>query len=247
MTNKHLEPFLKRRGLIIEKHTYSGGAIAGEAIAGEAIAGAAGGAGPRTSSRFTNIGKSTKEGISNIKNNIQTYLTPTQSYGIKDGIKNVAKKSASAVGYVPGVMLQGLKTGFDAIFSTSPEHKFSVKIIKTIRNALRHISQKNADRKDNETRLENLVVTKPIDMEYGGGFLVFNGTFNIKKMVHMGFISGEQEGIKEPKYGISDITSNMDLSQISRQEPYNIDEIVKEILKIINNEEPAADENADIS
>jgi hypothetical protein len=114
----------------------------------------------------------------------------------------------------------------------SPTYKLSVKLVTTIRDALRHISENNAHSKETETRLENIVITKPIDMAYGGGFLVFDGTFNIKKMVHMGFIS------EKPLYTVTDIEPNMDLSKISDGNSYDMDEIVKDILKIINNEEP---------
>jgi hypothetical protein len=60
-------------------------------------------------------------------------------------------------------------------------------------------------------------------MAYGGGFLVFDGTFNIKKMVHMGFIS------EKPLYTVTDIEPNMDLSKISDGNSYDMDEIVKDI------------------
>jgi hypothetical protein len=186
MTSKHLEPFLKRRGLIIQKNTYSGG----DKEVSEGY--------------FKSM---LKKGVSKIDKGIFT---------IGERIK---KKE------------ENLKKGIINTFS--PKYWFSVKIISMIRNALRHVSQKNADRKDNETRLETLVITKPIDMEYGGGFLVFDNEFIIKKIIYTGFIAETSTG-GNPLFKVTDVEPNINLLNIQEGNTYDINEIVKEILNVID-------------
>jgi hypothetical protein len=168
MTNKHLEPFLKRRGLILQKKPISGGDP-------EAV-----------------------------KNNILT-IQPQGSGGA-------------------GVFKKLMKMVY-----TSPKQRLAIKYVTAIKNSLQKISQDAAVKKDNETRLEKFFVPKPIDLEYGGGFLVFGKDFKIQRMIHVGMFE------ENPLYKESEIQPNMALENIISGEPYNVEQIVASILEIITN------------
>ena len=98
--------------------------------------------------------------------------------------------------------------------SKTPEEKLAVKIVKSIKNALDFINKKDNASNLNEAehteqvkkdieKLRKFIVTKQIDMNYGGGFMVFDSNFNMKNMIYTCYKD------KIPKFASEEIQPSM--------------------------------------
>jgi len=108
-----------------------------------------------------------------------------------------------------------LSTMYNAVAGNPPEYILSRKITEAITTALYNASVQlaNGEKGDElldkriEEDIENikkLVIQNQIDMNYGGGFLIFDSKFNIKELMYLGFTED-----KTPMYGLEPIQPNM--------------------------------------
>ena len=82
-------------------------------------------------------------------------------------------------------------------------------------------------------KIKKLVVTKQIDMLYGGGFLVFDSNFDIKQLIYTAFKDGNTPVFSSQI--VNPNTENNAINSILQSEmaKYNSLDVSSEILQII--------------
>jgi hypothetical protein len=113
-----------------------------------------------------------------------------------------------------------------SIVGVSKEAKLALKITNTIKKSLQNVSQKKAVDKDNSIQIDKLFVSTPIDLDYGGGFLVFDSNFQIRKLIHMATV--DNDAILK----VQDVVPNINIS-IDGAINYDINQIRGAILDVI--------------
>jgi len=117
------------------------------------------------------------------------------------------------------------------------------KIVNALKNALYFNNKMDTVNNENDSdhekkvqedieKIKNLVVSKKIDMLYGGGFLIFDSTLNIKQMIYTCYKDG-----KMPVFSSLSVNPNTEGNSInkilkSNMKPYVSSDIAGEITKI---------------
>ena len=133
-----------------------------------------------------------------------------------------------------------VKSMFDKISkSKSPEQILAEQIVKSIQSAL-EISYKKSEAlginsaehalkvKKNLEMIKKLAITKQIDLNYGGGLLVFDSNLSIKNMI---YICNKDD---KPNFATVKVEPNMKNNSINAilkgvMQPYKTEKVVEEI------------------
>lgn len=222
MTNYYLEPFLKK-GKIKVKTTNKKKKIQG----GEP------GEPGETTSRLTQA----SEGLSNVGSTLANGASSVGKMAAKGavyGTSAVVGTAAAAAGIVPYVGYRGVKTAFDYLTKTSDEHILATKIIGAFQKALGIMEVEVKELKRDYEKIKNLKMTNQIDLNYGGGFLIFDSNFKIQHMLHV--LNDPQN---KPKFMSLPIGENMENNTINanlkeNHQPLNIIAVLAEIKKIVD-------------
>jgi hypothetical protein len=203
MTNQYLEKFLKRRNI---KFLFTGGEQSKEDIEQNR---------KNVLNELNSIIPGTEPIPRNIPNeeikDDYTEITPERTSSIQS-LKNVAssigntgKKVASVVGntavetanLVTSGVVSGTRIGsrilrapvkhllIDPLTKTSPENNLAIKFTQAIQSALKIVSTDKKYLENEYARLAKLVIKNPIDMNIGGGILLFGPDFQIQSFTHI--------------------------------------------------------------
>ena len=98
--------------------------------------------------------------------------------GALSGAEIVAETAHYGVG-------KGVKTVYDFFTKTSPENILAKRIMKSIQNALKIVNNETDLSEEDIKRVKNLKIENQIDMNFGGGLLMFDKDLKINQIVHM--------------------------------------------------------------
>ena len=152
----------------------------------------------------------------------------------KENIQDNNKKGGASV----------LSTIYNAVAGNPPEYILSRKITEAIKIALYNASVQLAEGEKSDELLDKrieqdienikkLVIQNQIDMNYGGGFLIFDSKFNIKELMYLGFIEG-----KTPMYASESVEPNMMNNTINNilhnsMKEYDSETVADEIFELL--------------
>jgi len=196
MTNQYLEKFLKRRNI---KFLFTGGEQSKEDI-------------EQNRKNVLNELNSIIPGTDPIPRNIPneeikddyTEITPERTSSIQS-LKNVAssigntgkKVAVETANLVTSGVVSGTRIGsrilrapvkhllIDPLTKTSPENNLAIKFTQAIQSALKIVSTDKKYLENEYARLAKLVIKNPIDMNIGGGILLFGPDFQIQSFTHI--------------------------------------------------------------
>jgi hypothetical protein len=239
MVNPYLNIFLKKKNIqVIESVFYGGGQSETQLIKG--------GAGnddqyydeetssqPTTTSVAGKIGSAINSGDQLARKGIQGLGS-----GLIKGTKMAAKGLVYGVGgltaAVPYTLYKGVKHGIvKPLTQTSPEHVLAQKIVKSIQNALAEVNLRNNVIQEDIEKIQKLVVPNQIDLNYGGGILIFDGKFNILQTLYFCFQEDTPISANE---SIDPSNTEPDfLNHILNTEnpPYNNIQIARQIMSVM--------------
>jgi hypothetical protein len=110
--------------------------------------------------------------------------------------------------------------------------------LKQSNKYLEAAAKRNKKIQADKEKIKRISMTNGIDMNYGGGLLVFGPNFKIEKMIHMFYDK------QTPMYFSTSVEDTMEddvvIDKISDSEPYMSTTIAEEIKKIINNPNSAS-------
>lgn len=135
--------------------------------------------------------------------------------GALSGAEIVAETAHYGVG-------KGVKTVYDFFTKTSPENILAKRIMKSIQNALKIVNNETDLSEEDIKRVKNLKIENQIDMNFGGGLLMFDKDLKINQIVHMFYNEKKPYYISLPVG--EDILPNDILNQnlIGNKIPYDV-------------------------
>jgi len=220
MVNPYLNIFLKKQNIrVIETVFYGGNMIKGGAQE------------PVTTSVAGSIVKGDqmlRKGVEGIGSGLVK--------GIKTVTKGAAYGTAALVGAVPYALYKGVKHGIiNPLTKTSPEHALARKIVISIQNALGEITKSQKVIQEDIEKIQRLTIPNQIDLNYGGGILIFDGDFNIIQTMYFCYQNGETPVYMNEPIDTSN-TENDFLNQLLAEEhpPYASKPITIELLSVLH-------------
>jgi hypothetical protein len=211
MTNNYLDKFLKRRNIYYTaSDAMHGGAMHGGAPPDE-------GTSPESTEN----------------------IIPT---GVKEEIpkKSVISKITNA----PGKLVSGIARSTKQVFKSAKNmvmwtteekikiNKLSQKMSDSIQKAFSMIKLKEKLREIDLQKLSKLVIEKPINLNFGGGLLIFGPDLKISSMIHI--YNKNNEPCYFEKQFTSTIEKNTINDGIKSDEKYDIQKIIQSIRQMDN-------------
>jgi hypothetical protein len=98
--------------------------------------------------------------------------------GALSGVETVVDATNYGVG-------KSLKTIYNVFTKTSPENALAKRIIKSIQNALKIVNKDMDASEEDIKRVKQLKIVNQIDMNFGGGLLMFDKEFKMNQIIHM--------------------------------------------------------------
>jgi len=225
MTNYYLEPFLKKEKIKMihdKENKIQGGVGETTSIARRSIDTIK--AAPMTLIKSSASGIGSGLNYVGEKTGINTAFTKTGnvlSQGAtlaKEGVRDTAR---------------GIRNVFKSVITTSPEHILAKKIVDSINMSLDVLDNQSKQITKDYEKIKNLKMKNQIDLNYGGGFLIFDSNFKVQHMIHL--LNDPQNA---PKFMSLHIGENMENNTINanlkdNHQPYQAVSVVTEIKKIV--------------
>ena len=174
----------------------------------------------------------------------QDYLTPflkhlslqmpeqVSEYITTVGIEDIVQKGGEGDDDDTETKPEGDKN--DESVTKALAEKIANAIVSGLKKSNKYLEERNKRKKKIEAdknKIKRMTMVNPIDMNYGGGLLVFGPDFNIKKMIHMFYIE------KAPMYFSTEIGEIMDNNvvnqKLKKKKTYSSANIANEIKTVI--------------
>jgi len=240
MVNPYLNIFLKKKNIKVIESVFYGGDSQSES---QIIKGGARDddeyydenttSQPATNSVVGKIGSAINTGDQLARKGVQGLGS-----GLIKGTKMAAKGLAYGVGgltaAVPYALYKGVKHGIvKPLTQTSPEHVLAQKIVKSIQNAFVELNLHNNVIEQDIEKIAKLTIPNQIDLNYGGGILIFDGQFNIIETLY--FCYQEDKPISASESINPSNTENDFLNQLLNEEHrlYNSKQITRQIISLM--------------
>jgi hypothetical protein len=222
MTNPHLDKFLKRRNLCRNSPSNLHGGANPNDITEETRK-------KSVLSKVVNAPRKIVKGISDTSGKIVKGISDTSNKIVSDISDTTTKIARSGKETLKGID--------NSMRGTTEERvnirKLSQKITDSIKRAFANIKLKEQLKEIDLQKVAKLVIEKPVNLNFGGGFLIFGPDLQICSMIHI-FNKDNQPFYFEKQF-TSNIESNTINDGVKSEQKYTVTQNVKSIIDIINN------------